>query len=46
MEKNFDEAVLEIKVQPVPVKGKTINCADFVQVNSRNKLLPSEYSHE
>ncbi|XP_018342502.1 PREDICTED: proto-oncogene tyrosine-protein kinase receptor Ret [Trachymyrmex septentrionalis] len=31
MEKNFDEAVLEIKVQPVPVKGKTINCADFVQ---------------
>ncbi|KYN00410.1 hypothetical protein ALC62_08902 [Cyphomyrmex costatus] len=30
-EKNVDEAVLEIKVQPVPVKGKTINCADFVQ---------------
>ncbi|TGZ49245.1 Uncharacterized protein DBV15_08489 [Temnothorax longispinosus] len=31
MEKNFDEAVLEIKVQPVPVMGKTINCADFLQ---------------
>ncbi|XP_025989193.1 proto-oncogene tyrosine-protein kinase receptor Ret isoform X1 [Solenopsis invicta] len=30
-EKNFGEAVLEIKVQPVPVTGKTINCADFVQ---------------
>ncbi|XP_077274013.1 protein kinase receptor Ret oncogene [Temnothorax americanus] len=30
-EKNFDEAVLEIKVQPVPVMGKTINCADFLQ---------------
>lgn len=30
-EKNFGEAVLEMKVQPVPVKGKTINCVDFVQ---------------
>ncbi|XP_012542287.1 proto-oncogene tyrosine-protein kinase receptor Ret [Monomorium pharaonis] len=30
-EENFGEAVLEIKIQPVPVTGKTINCADFVQ---------------
>lgn len=37
MEKNFGEAVLEIKVLPVPVTGKTINCADFVQVNRYEK---------
>ncbi|KAH0948767.1 hypothetical protein HN011_004634 [Eciton burchellii] len=30
-EEGFGKAVLEIKVQPVPVKGKTINCADYVQ---------------
>ncbi|KAL6260698.1 hypothetical protein P5V15_008221 [Pogonomyrmex californicus] len=30
-EKNYSEAVLEIKVKSVPVREKTINCADFVQ---------------
>ncbi|EZA50053.1 hypothetical protein X777_11717, partial [Ooceraea biroi] len=29
--KGFGEAVLEIKVQPVLVKGKTVNCADYIQ---------------
>lgn len=30
-EKNVGEAVLEIKMQPASVTGKTINCADYMQ---------------
>ncbi|KAM0734995.1 Proto-oncogene tyrosine-protein kinase receptor Ret [Formica fusca] len=30
-EKGSSEALLEIKVQPVPVMGETINCTDYMQ---------------
>lgn len=30
-EKGFSEALLEMRVQPVPVMGETINCADYMQ---------------
>lgn len=42
-EDGFGKAVLDLKVQPVAVIGRTIDCMDYLQVRCRDKsLLPTE----